>query len=103
MVSIRIAGTNANEIGKNFEKAITDFLKEKRYQIDKEDPRRSDSGYEVDFNGKIEGTPVTVECKAQERNINVPLISSFFGKYCLKKLEKKDNSYIKADSIAFLP
>ncbi len=92
MVFIRIAGITGQERGKNFEKAITNYLHKRGYKINLKEPRRSRSGYEVDFNGTLEKTPVTVECKAHKGKIDVPLIAAFFGKYAIKR--RKDNRYI---------
>lgn len=86
MTFIRIAGSNGQEIGKNFENAIAEYLKKKGYK-NTDKPTHSKDGYEVDIRCTHQNTPVTVECKAHERNIDLPSIAAFYGKYTLNRYE----------------
>ncbi|VVB93606.1 Restriction endonuclease [uncultured archaeon] len=98
MTFIRIAGLNGQEIGKNFENAIAEYLKKKGYKST--DKPRHHNGYEVDFRGTHENTPVTVECKAHERNIDLPSIAAFYGKYSLDRYE---NLHLKGKFFSLSP
>ncbi len=86
MTFIRIAGRTGQEKGENFEDAISEYLIKRGYNKTDE-PRRSSSGYEVDFKGKHGDTSVTVECKAHKNKIDLPLIAAFFGKYTRDRYE----------------
>jgi|GEM_PF-3556854 len=103
MTFIRIAGRTGHERGTNFEHAITNYLIKKGYKIDPKnlsENRYSHSGYEVDFRGKLENTPVIVECKAHKGKIDLPLIAAFYGKY---SIERRKNEHCKGIFFSLSP
>lgn len=84
MTFIRIAGSNSQEIGKNFENAIKEYLKKIGYRSTGE-PSYTKEGYQLDYQGTLEDTPVIVECKAHEDKIDMNSIAAFFGKYMIDR------------------